>query len=362
VVAVLALQSARALFVPVILGILASYVLEPPVAWLVRQGVPRIVSALLLSMAAVAAVGLTGYQLWNQATLAVARLPQGAQQLREAVQHRAAQRPNPVTQVQKAAEQLKELGKSDHDATSSDGTTTVTKVQIQPVAFNLGDYVWASSGAALSVAADVVVIALLALYLLIAGDLFRRQLIEIAGPTLTRRKVTLQLLDDISVQISRYLSLRVTISVIVAIGTAFVLWLVGMGQPGVWGIVAGAANIIPYVGPAAVAASVGMAAFVQFQTIGQAVLAVGLTVLVALLEAYVITPWLTSRAAEMNAVAVFLGLVFWGWLWGVAGLFVAVPLMMILKVVCEHVDALHPIAVLLRGSHSAPTAGGPAAR
>jgi predicted PurR-regulated permease PerM len=157
------------------------------------------------------------------------------------------------------------------------------------------------------------------------------------------------LLDEISVQISLYLFLRVTISLIVAVGTTGVLWAVGMAQAGAWGLTAGIANIIPYAGPAAVAAGVGIAAFAQVQTLTNTLLAVGLTVLVAIVEAYVITPWLTSRAAEMNTVAVFVGLIFWGWLWGLAGLFVAVPLMMILRVVCDHVDALRPLAVFLRG-------------
>jgi predicted PurR-regulated permease PerM len=348
VISVLALQSARALFVPVILGILASYVLEQPVALLVRGGLPRAVAATVVSIAVGALLALTGYELWNEATIAAAKLPTGAQELRKAIESRTVQRPNPVTQVQQAAQELKELtkaeGRRDGDAAA------ITKVEIQPTAFNLGDYLWSTSGAALGVVADTVVIALLALYLLVSGDLFRRQLIQIAGPTLSRRKITLQLLDEISLQISRYLFLRVAISVFVGIGTAAALWAIDMAQPGVWGLVAGVANVIPYAGPAGVAAAVGMAAFVQFHTLAQALGAVAVTVVVAILEAYVVTPWLTSRAAEMNTVAVFIGLVFWGWLWGVAGLFVAVPLMMILKVFCEHVEALHPLAILLRGA------------
>ena len=350
VATILALEFAHALVVPILLGILASYVLELPVSFLVRRGIPRAAAALLVSLVMALGAGLTCYELWNQATLAAAKLPAGAAQLRETVEQRATSRPNPVRQVQQAAEELKDLAKTDHDTTADDaGSSTVTKVQLQPTAFDLGDYLWSTSGAALSLVADSIVIALLAFYLLVAGDLFRRQLMEIAGPTLSRRKVTLQLLDEISAQISRYLFLRVTISLIVAVATAAALSTIHMAQAGVWGLVAGMANIIPYAGPAAVAAAVGMAAFVQFQTLTHALVAVGLSVSVAIIEGYVITPWLTSRAAEMNTVAVFIGLVFWGWLWGLAGLFVAVPLMMILKVVCDHVDALHPLAVFLSG-------------
>jgi predicted PurR-regulated permease PerM len=347
IAAVLALQSAHGLLIPVVLGALASYVLEPPVAWLVRAGLPRTAAAVVVCLAVAGMLAATTDQLWNQVTIAAVKLPTGAQQLRDAVQRHTSSGPNPVTQVQKAAEQLKELA-TPNDDQAADTTASITKVRIQPAAFSLSDYFWSTSGAAFRLAADTVVIVLLALYLLIAGDLFRKQLVEIAGPTLTRRKITLQLLDEISRQISRYLFLRATISLLVAVGTAGALWTIGMGQAGVWGLIAGAANIIPYAGSAAIAACIGIAAFVQFHTLAQTLLAVGLTVLVAVIEAYVITPLLTSRATEMNTVAVFLGLVFWGWLWGVAGLFIAVPMMMVGKVVCDHVDALHPIAVLLR--------------
>jgi predicted PurR-regulated permease PerM len=343
---VLALQLTRAFLVPISIGILLSYVLDPVVSLLVRRGIPRSVAATLVFVAMIIALGLTGYSVSNQATALVARLPTAAQQLRAAVERRGPATPGAVAQVQQAADELRRMTTPTSPAASRQ---EVRKVQIEPKSFDVADYLWASSTTAAAVVADAVVIGFLAFYLLVAGDLFRRRLVEIAGPTLTKKKITLQILDDISDQISSYLFVRAVISAIVATATGLALWATGLAQPAVWGLVAGVLNVVPYVGPIAVAAAVGVAAFLQFQTLPMVALVFGLTVLIACVEAYLVTPWLTSRAAEMNPVAIFIGLAFWGWLWGVPGLLLAVPIMMILKAVGEHIDAFQPLVAMLRG-------------
>jgi predicted PurR-regulated permease PerM len=121
----------------------------------------------------------------------------------------------------------------------------------------------------------------------------------------------------------------------------------GLGQAGLWGVLAGALNVVPYLGPTVLTAGVTLTAFLQFGTVQMALLAGGVSVAVGVLEGYLLTPWLTGRAARMNAVAVFLGLLFWGWVWGVAGLLLAVPLVMVIKSVCDRVEELRPIGELL---------------
>ena len=123
----------------------------------------------------------------------------------------------------------------------------------------------------------------------------------------------------------------------------------GLAQPAVWGVAAALLNVLPYVGPITVAGGAAVAAFVQFHSVGSAVLAAGLAAGVACVEAYAITPWLMSRTAEMNPAAVFIGLLFWGWLWGLPGLFLAVPILIVIKSVSDHVEALHPVGTLLKG-------------
>jgi predicted PurR-regulated permease PerM len=195
---------------------------------------------------------------------------------------------------------------------------------------------------------DTIVASLLAFYLLLAGDLFRRRFVEIAGPTLSRKKITVHILDAIGLQISRYLFLRAAISVFVGAGTFALFWAIGLSQPGVWGVLAGLLNVIPYLGPAALAGAAALAAFMQFHTFSMAALTAALATGVACVEAYAVTPWLMSQTAEMNPAAVFVALVFWGWLWGLPGLFLAVPLIMVIKSVCDHVEAWQPVATLLK--------------
>ena len=348
---VFALQLARPLLVPITCGVLLSYILDPIVRALVRRRLPRGAAAALVFGFLLLAIAATSYAVHSQASALVSRLPTAAQQLRAAIERRQPRgAPGAIAQVQRAAEELHRITTPSSPQAS---TQEVRKVEIEQKPFDVGDYVWASSTTVAGVIADAVVIAFLAFYLLLAGDLFRRHLIEIAGPTLSSKKITLQILDAISAQISQYLFVRAVISVIVATATGFALWATGLTQPAVWGLVAGVLNVIPYIGSIAVAGAVGIAAFVQFQSLTMLGVVVGVTVFIACIEAYLVTPWLTSRAAEMNPVAVFVGLAFWGWIWGLPGLLLALPLMMMLKAVGEHIEAFHPVVILLRGRHAA---------
>jgi predicted PurR-regulated permease PerM len=342
---VFALQWARPLLVPLLLGILISYALEPMVNRLGEWRVPRGLAAPLVFVTTIGAVAALGYPLSQQIAAAADRLPSAAHEVREAIQSYRHGAPGPVTRVQEAANELQKLS----GASASAPAPRVPTVAIEKKPFDLGDYLWEGSLSVTTFVGDTVVVLFLALYLLMAGDLFRRRLVEIAGPTLSQKKITLQILDAISLQIARYLFVRVVISGIVAAGTFAAFWAMGLGQPAVWGAAAGVFNVIPYVGPAAITAASGVAAFVQFHTFSMAALAAGLATGVACLEAYVITPWLMSRTAEMNPAVVFIGLVFWGWLWGLPGLFLAVPILMVIKAVSDHVESLLPIATLLKG-------------
>jgi predicted PurR-regulated permease PerM len=343
---VVAMQWARPLLVPIIFGILISYALEPMVRRLTDWRVPHVVAASVVFVGTVSIVGALGYALSHQLVAVADRLPSAALELREALQARGQGAPGPVAKVQEAANELQKLSGS--DAPASPAIRKVPTVAIEKKPFDLGDYLWQGSLSVTTFMGDTVVVLFLALYLLLAGDMFRRRFVEIAGPTLSQKKITLHILDAISLQISRYLFVRAVISVIVGLGTFAAFWAVGLEQPAVWGVAAGLLNVIPYVGPIVIVAAAGVAAFLQFHTVYLAVLTAGLATAVASVEAYIITPWLMSRTAEMNPAAVFIGLLFWGWLWGLPGLFLAVPILMVAKSVSDHVEVLHPVATLLK--------------
>ena len=112
-------------------------------------------------------------------------------------------------------------------------------------------------------------------------------------------------------------------------------------------MVAGVASGIPYLGPFLVLIATSMAAFLQFGEMDMAIIVGGTSLAITSVQGYLLTPWLTSHVSSLNAVAIFIGLLFWGWLWGPIGLIVATPMLMIVKSLCDHVVNLRPVGELL---------------
>ena len=181
-----------------------------------------------------------------------------------------------------------------------------------------------------------------------SGDSHKRKLVHIAGPTLAQKRITVEILDEIDRQIGRFLLARLFISIVVGVAVWVGFLALGLREAGIWGLVAGVLFAVPYVGPAVVTFGAGVAGFVQFGTLSMAAAAGGLTLTIAVIEGNVLTPWLMSRANRMNPLAVFVSLLFWGWIWGVWGLLLAVPIMAAAMAVCERVDDLGSYAELLK--------------
>jgi predicted PurR-regulated permease PerM len=138
------------------------------------------------------------------------------------------------------------------------------------------------------------------------------------------------------------------------VGAVFVgvlTWLaflaLGVEQAGFWGVLAGVASAIPYLGPFLVLVGTGVAAFIQFGELEMSIVVAGTSLAITSVQGYLLTPWLTSHISSLNAVAIFIGLLFWGWLWGPVGLVVATPILMIVKSLCDHVVNLRPVGELL---------------
>ena len=145
----------------------------------------------------------------------------------------------------------------------------------------------------------------------------------------------------------KYLVARALISGIVAAATWFALWMLGVRQPLVLGSIAGVLNIVPFIGPAVAVALAAIVAFVQFHTIGMTAVVVCVTGAVAAVEGNLISPLLTGRAGELNTVAVFVSVLFWGWMWDVWGLVLAVPIMVAIKAAADHIEPLQPLGEFL---------------
>jgi predicted PurR-regulated permease PerM len=341
---VLMLQYAQAVIIPVVLGLLISYALEPIVAWMTRRRVPRAIAAAVVLLALSGGGAWLLYGLRTQAAEIVQQLPAAAERLRRMVEDDRPPTATAIQQVQKAAT---ELAKAADAAAPAPTPAGVQRVQVEASPIKVGDYVMSGSLGVLAALSQLVLILFLVYFLLASGDLYRRKLVKIVGPSLSQKKITLEILLEVDRQIEMFLAVQLFTSVVVALVTWLAFRALGLQQAATWGLLAGIFNSIPYFGPVIVTGGTAIVAFLQFGTIHMAVLVSGVSLVITSLEGFLLTPWLTSRAARMNAVAIFVGLLFWGWLWNVWGMLLAVPMLMVIKAVCDHIEDLNPIGELL---------------
>jgi predicted PurR-regulated permease PerM len=343
---ILMLQYAEPVLVPVVVGILLSYVLAPPVTSLERRGVPRLVGAILVLGLFCAAIGAGIYSLTGQAMEIVESVPVAAQKIVERSRTRPAEEAGALEKVQEAARQVEEAAE---EATTSTRTTRpgVQRVEVVEPTLAASQYLWEGGRGLIALAAQFTMVLFLVFFLLVTGDLFKRKLVPIAGPTLTKKKISVQIMDEINRQITNFLRVQVIANVVVAAVTALALWALGVENAIMWGLLAGLFNTIPYFGAIIVTAGLGVVSFIQFDELMMVAYVCGAALAITGLEGWLLRPALISQAAQMNPVAIFIGLLFWSWVWGVWGTLLAVPMMMGLKAVCDRVEGLMPIGELL---------------
>jgi predicted PurR-regulated permease PerM len=213
--------------------------------------------------------------------------------------------------------------------------------------FRASDFRWSGGRGLLNFFAQFAIVLFLVYFLLVTNDLFKRKIVSIAGPTLTKKKISVQIMDEINSQISSFLRVQVITSLIVAVATGATLWWFGLENYVLWGLLAGVFNSIPYIGPIVVSGGLAVVAFIQFDDLLRTLYISGAALVITSLEGWLLTPVLMSRASKMNPVAIFIGLLFWSWVWGVWGTILAVPMLMTLKAICDRVEDLQPIGELL---------------
>jgi predicted PurR-regulated permease PerM len=209
------------------------------------------------------------------------------------------------------------------------------------------DYAVAQSALLLSVAGQTPIVLLLAYFLLASGAHFRRKLVQLVGPSLSRKKDAVKILEEIDIQVQRYLLSMLVSNTLLGVATWLTFKALGLEHAAVWGLAAGILHFIPYLGPAAIALASGMAGFLQF---GSPLGALGVacaSLAAAGAVGFGFTTWLQSRFAGVNAAVLFIALLFFGWLWGIAGLLLCAPLVAIVKVICDRVDSLNAAGELM---------------
>ena len=340
-----ALRWAGAVFVPLLMGLLCSYALSPLVDRLQRWHLPRAFGAAVLLVGGLAGIGALAYSLADDTAALIESLPDAAQKLRHSMHSARSAPESPIDKVQRAAANL-ELAAAEHGAATIAGKG-VTRVQIEPTHFNVKDYLWSGTLGLAGAVGQALVVGFITYFLLVSGDSFRRKMAHIAGPRFSQKRLTVQALDEITVQIRRYLVVQLQTSLLVGLATgAACLWL-GLDRAIVWGVAAALLNLVPYIGALLTSAALALVALLQFGTPGMALLIGGVSLAIHAVSGNLVTPWLTGRASRMNPLVIFVGVLAWGWLWGVWGLLLGAPLLMAVKAVCDRVDDLKPIGELL---------------
>jgi predicted PurR-regulated permease PerM len=338
------LKLAQPVIIPFVVSGLLFYALDPAVDWLQRWKMPRVLGAALVLLIAIGGIGAGGYALSNDVMAVVNRLPEGARKLRAELR-RPSPEPNAIDTMQQTAQ---ELDRAAAEATAPTATPKgVMRVQIEEPPLRASSYLWYGSMGAIGIAGQALMVAFLTYFLLVANDLFKRKLVKHVGETLARKKVTVQILDEISTQIERFLLVQMLTSVIVGVVTATALWALGLEQYVVWGLAAGVLNTIPYFGPIVVTAGLAVVGYLQFGSIQMASTVAAVALVITSLEGWLLTPALLGRVGQLNHIAIFASLLFWSWMWGVWGMLLAVPILMTVKAVCDHIEELQPLADFL---------------
>lgn len=339
------LHWASAVWIPIILSVLISYILSPLINLMQKWWIPRVIGTAVILSSIVGGLVYLTYSFSDDTGELIDSLPQAIKKFRQTLNIERVSSGGTIDKVQKAATQLEKVANETTPPPSP--ASGVTRVQIEKPKFDINEYLWQGTLGLAGFFGQATIVFFLTYFLIVSGDGFRRKLVKIAGPTFTKKKVTIQVLDEITNLIQRYLLIQLFTSVLVGLATWLAFAWVGLEHAVVWGITAGILNSIPYMGPIIVSGSTALVALLQFGTIDMGLFVGGISLAITSLEGYLLTPWLTGRASRMNPVVVFLSVLFWGWLWGLWGLLLGVPFVMVMKAVCDHVEDLKPVGELL---------------
>lgn len=319
----------RAFLVPLIVGLLLSFLFNPLVRRLRRAHIPPSLSAAAILLAVVATVGGTLYGLSGPAATWIAQTPQAL----TTVEVRLRTLMKPLERFTRTAEHVEKM-------------TDMGETQTPQVELKRESLAAAVFGGTQNFLGAALIVSVLLYFLLAAGDMFLTKMIKVL-PRLSDKKRAVQIARETEDQISSYLVTVTVVNVVFGVVVGIVLKLQGMPNPVLWGVLAGVTNFIPYAGALLMAVILGLVALVHYPTTGQAALVPLVFLVLNFFEGNVITPRLIGERLALNPVVVFTGVLFWGWIWGVVGALMAVPILAAIKIVCDHIEGLSPIGEFL---------------
>jgi predicted PurR-regulated permease PerM len=340
VLGILALRLAQDFLVPLVLGLLIAYALDPIVRTMHRLGVPRWLGAAAIVAGLVLALGGVVYALGDRVTTAINQLPEATGRLREELRSIGGQA-GALSAIGKAADDLEAA------ASEAAGLQAAAASSKAPLGLRLRESLVLRSMTLLGVTSTMFMLVLFVYFLLAAGDLFKRKIVWLAGPAPSSRGEVASTIDDINRNIEHFLSVVIAMNVLVGLCTWVAFHALGLANAWAWAIMAGLLNTVPFLGSAVAALVFFLAALLQFDAVGAALVTAGVFIVITSFESMLVTPWLLGRAIRMNNVAVFGGLLFWGWLWGPWGLALSFPMMAAIKTIADRVGSLRPVGEML---------------
>lgn len=327
---VIACFFARDVLLPIILGLMLALTLSPVVRGAQRAGVPPPLTAVVLIVSLGGVLSVGGYA----ASYPISDWMEAAPELGQQVRERLDGIFRSVEKVKEASDQVEDIAQQGEDGA------------VQRVVMDQPGLINSAATYAMSIGASMLVALVLALFVLASGDFFYVRLVE-AYPRMSEKKRALKIVYGVERAISHYLFTITLINAGLGVVVFLLMWWVGLPNAFVWGLLAFGMNFLPFIGAIFGVVLAGLYAIISIEPLGQALLAPALYLAATSLEGQIITPAVLGRSLKLNTVSVFVTVVFWGWLWGVPGALMAVPFLVIVKVVCDNVDSLKTLGSFL---------------
>jgi predicted PurR-regulated permease PerM len=318
----------RSILLPIVLALLLSYLLRPIVRGAARLKIPLPVSAAISLIGLLATVGYGISALAAPAVGWLQQAPAGLTQL----QHKLMPVRKSMSQVTQATAEIEKL------ARASPESKTV-EVQRHPISemlvMHTPEFI-----------ASAILSAILLYFLLVYDQTFIAKLVKLL-PTLSDKKTAVGIAHDIESQVSRYLFTVTTINTCLGLAVGTAVGLLGLRNPVMWGVMVALLNFVPYLGALTGIICMTIGAVLSFDSLGYALIFPAVYLALGTLEGSFITPWIMGRSLTLNPVMILLSLTFWGWMWGIAGIVLAVPILATVKIFCAHIKPMEPLAEFL---------------
>jgi predicted PurR-regulated permease PerM len=322
----------RSVLLPIVLALLLSYLFKPMLRALARLGVRPAFGAAILLFGLIAIIGYGISFLATPAAGWLEKAPYGLQQL----QQKMLPLKKPMEQVAKASGEIEKLTSPEDGNSAAPATVAVKQNRMTDMVYGRTPEFLIST-----------FLLLILLYFLLAYDeVFLSKVIRLM-PTLQDKKRAVSIAHEIESHVSRYLLTITVINICLGIAVGIVVGLLGLSNPIMWGVLVALLNFVPYVGALVGILCMTVGAVLSYDSLSYAMVFPTVYLIITAIEGNFVTPWVMGRSLTLNPVIILLSLTFWGWMWGIAGVILAVPILAAFKIFCAHIKEMEPIAEFL---------------